>query len=292
MTSRAKSGALADVRRDECTARPAAEPRSGSTGILTRLGLPTLWGKDVQGAWRVTRYSIVPIIEHVLVPGSFAYGSDMVPLTGGAVIAANHLSAVDPMLVGAFSHRTIWFMTKAELFRKRIVGEVFSFVGGFSVDRAGTDIGAMRVAHDLAAEGHLVGMFPEGTRQRLGYPANRVHGGALSIARRAHVPVIPCGIESFQWSLTNRRACCVVFGEPMFTEGFSSEREYRNAPSELHAEIVTLWREAATAVQQGFPPSTSGGLKRCDVPAPKDFHVVEAPRRATATFSSSRGVRH
>src|SRR5439155_890602 len=68
-------------------------------------------------------------------------------------------------------------------------------------------------------EGHVVGMFMEGTRQKLGYPGT-AHAGAAMVAMQEGVPVIPVGIDTFGWSLSNRRPFAVAFGEPMDLAGF------------------------------------------------------------------------
>ena len=94
--------------------------------LLTRLGIPWLWGGDVEKGWVFMRYNVVPITAMILAPHSCAYGADRIPATGGAVLAANHLSAIDPPLVGSFSRRALWYMMKAELLDIPIVGEALT----------------------------------------------------------------------------------------------------------------------------------------------------------------------
>jgi hypothetical protein len=62
--------------------------------ILTRLGVPWLWGADVEKGWVFMRFNVVPITTRLLAPGSYSYGLDRLPETGGAVLAVNHLSAI------------------------------------------------------------------------------------------------------------------------------------------------------------------------------------------------------
>ena len=245
--------------------------------VLARLGLPRIWGSDVEGAWSFMRYWLAPATM-ALAP-SHAHGGDRMPLAGGAVLAANHLSAVDPPLLGIFSRRTVWYMTKAELLAVPVIGELFTFAGGFPIRRGQGDRDGIRLARELVRDGRVVGIFAEGTRQRLGYPGP-IHPGAVMIAMQESVPVVPVALESFGWSLGNRRPCCVVFGEPMrFDEYARNGRGYREASQVLQAEIVRLWRQAAEAVAAGFPPTLPDGTSRWEWVRPgKDVRAAAAPR--------------
>jgi 1-acyl-sn-glycerol-3-phosphate acyltransferase len=251
--------------------------------FFTRLGVPLLWGADVENAWVFMRFHVVPIITRVMTPGSCAYGVSRLPADGGAVLAANHLSAIDPALVGSFSSRALWYMTKAELLEMPFVGEALSWTGAFPIRRGESDREGLRKARELVREGRIVGVFVEGTRQRFGYPADEIHAGALSIAVREGVPVIPCAVESFGWSRKNRRACCVVYGERISLAGIPANgRGYRAAAEITRREIFRLWRQAAEAVSAGFPATLPDGTRRESWPRAWDFHRVRpAPRRVS-----------
>jgi 1-acyl-sn-glycerol-3-phosphate acyltransferase len=103
----------------------------------------------------------------------------------------------------------------------------------------------------------------EGTRQKLGYPGEAKVGGVM-IAMQEGVPVVPCGVETFKWNAkTNRRACAIVWGDPIPTEGFSRDRPGYDALTELVTEeILRLWRLASEAVKNDFPRVLSDGTKR------------------------------
>lgn len=250
-------------------------------GFFTRLGVPWLWGADVEKAWVAMRFNVVPITTMWLAPGSFAYGRDRIPLAGGAVLAVNHLSAIDPPLVGSFSNRAIWYMMKSELLRIPVVGEALTWTGGFPIRRGESDRDGLRKALELVREGHVIGVFVEGTRQRFGYPGP-VLAGAATIAMKAAVPVIPCGLESFGWSRRNRRACCVVYGEPIGFDGLPKNgRGYKEASEILRLEILRLWRQAAEAVADGFPAELPDGTRRYSWPRARDFRPARTPRRVS-----------
>ena len=230
--------------------------------LLTRLGVPKLWREDPEVLWPVLRRTAAPVV--LWLAPTYAYGAERVPSRGGGVVAVNHLSAIDPPLVGATCPRTVYFMTKAELLAMPLVGEALSWTGAFPVRRGEGDRESLRQARRIAGEGHLVGVFVEGTRQRFGYPG-RVLPGGMMIALQEGVPVIPCGVHSFGWSRKNRQPCAVVWGEPLDLGDLPrSGQGYRDAAEIVGAEIFRLWRQAAVAVAAGFPLETPDGARRTE----------------------------
>lgn len=219
--------------------------------------------RSPEAGWRVGRL-FVPRIAVWLAPAA-GYGVDRVPLEGGGVVAANHFSAIDHPLIGGFSPRTIYFLAKAELMEVPVVGWSLRSLGVFGVRRGEGDRDALRHARQIAREGNLVGVHLEGTRQRFGHPGP-MHPGGLMIALQEGVPVIPCGLDTFGWSPTNRRKCAVVWGEPMELDGLPRNRKgYAEAAEIVGAEIVRLWRLAAQASEAGLPPELPDGARRSGI---------------------------
>ena len=230
--------------------------------LLTRLGIPKLWRGDSEVLWHYMRYFVAP--PTTWLAGSYGYGVERVPLSGGAVVAANHLSAIDHALIGLFSPRAIHYMAKAELMGMPVVGEVLSWAGTFAVRRGERDLEALRHARRLVRAGHVLGIHIEGSRQRLGYPGPPRPGAAI-IAVQEGVPLVPCGLETFRWSLRNRRPCSLVWGEPIRTDGFARTRQgYVEATKVVHREVVRLWRQAAEAIVAGFPARLPDGTARSE----------------------------
>jgi 1-acyl-sn-glycerol-3-phosphate acyltransferase len=247
--------------------------------FLTRLGIPRLWRRDPEVLWPRMRWFVAPVTT-ALAPSS-AYGTERVPASGGGVIASNHLSAIDPPLVGALCPRSIFYMAKAELLGLPIVGEVLQWTGAFPVRRGEGDRESVRQAREIAREGHMVGVFVEGTRQRLGYPG-RVLPGAMMIALQEGVPVVPCGVYSFGWSLRNRMSCAVVWGEPIDLSGLPrSGRGHRRAAEIVSGEILRLWRQAGEAVAADFPEALPDGALRVG-PAYRPLRVPTMPSPSTS----------
>jgi 1-acyl-sn-glycerol-3-phosphate acyltransferase len=228
--------------------------------MLTELGLYKLLSEDPERAWPFTRLWL-PAILLLIAPG-YGYGGERMPTSGGAVMAANHFSAVDPPLIGIYSLRTIYYMTKTELLERAVVGELLRWLGSFGVRRGESDRDSLRVARWAIQEGHVVGMFMEGTRQRFGYPGP-VHPGAAMLAIREGVPVIPCGLDTFGWSLRNPRPCSLVFGDAIDLGALPANgRGYKEGARVIETEIIRLWRQAARAVADGFPVELPDGTRR------------------------------
>lgn len=215
--------------------------------------------RRVETGWWVAR-RIVPHVTLLLAPAK-SYGAERVPATGGGVIAANHFSAIDHPLIGSFCPRTMYFLAKAELLEVPVVGLALRWLGVFGVRRGESDREALRRARELVRAGELVGVHLEGTRQRFGHPGLMLPGG-LMIAMQEAAPVIPCGIDTFGWSPTNRRPCALVWGEPISLDDLPRNRKgYAEAAERVGAEIVRLWRQAAEAAAAGLPPELPDGTR-------------------------------
>jgi 1-acyl-sn-glycerol-3-phosphate acyltransferase len=125
------------------------------------------------------------------------YGLENVP-EGGFVVAANHVSSVDPFILGMplWPPRVVRYMAKAELFTPWL-GWAMRAIGTFPVRRGEADSGAFRTAVKILQDGEIVGMFPEGTRAKKGRRkkfAPAPHTGTARIALAAGVPLVPAAI--------------------------------------------------------------------------------------------------
>jgi 1-acyl-sn-glycerol-3-phosphate acyltransferase len=137
-----------------------------------------------------------PLLERVF--RLRASGLENLPVEGGYVLAANHCSNFDPWPLGMplFPQRHLRFMAKSELFWPPL-GWVIDAGGGFPVRRGERDEEAIATAVRLCREGHVVAMFPEGTRRAKGLVKKheaRWRTGAARIALEAQVPLVPAAI--------------------------------------------------------------------------------------------------
>jgi 1-acyl-sn-glycerol-3-phosphate acyltransferase len=173
-------------------------------------------------------------------------GLDHVPREGGFVLAANHLSNLDPWAIGLplFPWRFLRFMGKSELFRWPL-GPILEAGGAFKVRRGQADVEAIETAVQLAREGHVVVMFPEGTRRKKGIVKKwqpRAHTGATRIALAAGVPLIPAAVKGTD-TLRRLGPLRVAYGPPLALEDLRDD-DPRDAAEEatdrLMAEIARL----------------------------------------------------
>ncbi len=147
-----------------------------------------------------------------------ASGRELLPAEGGYVLAAGHVSNFDPWALGLaiWPRRFLRFMAKSELFWFPL-GPLLRAGGAFKVYRGRTDTDAIATAVELAREGHVIAMFPEGTRRRKGlrkkYEA-QAHTGAARIALEAGVPLVPAGIKGTD-GLARLRPLRVRYGAPI-----------------------------------------------------------------------------
>lgn len=165
-----------------------------------------------------------------------AYGKENLPTSGGYVLAAGHVSNLDPWPLGLalWPHRFLRFMAKSELFWFPL-GVLVSGGGGFKVRRGQADIEAIDTAVALAREGHVIAMFPEGTRRRKGLRKTReaqAHTGAARIALAADVPLVPAGIRGTD-GLRSVQPWRVRYGVPIET------RDLRELPPGEAARAAT-----------------------------------------------------
>lgn len=190
--------------------------------------------------WAVGRVTIGTAVK--LVAPLRVYGAERVPQTGGLVVASNHFSWIDPPALGAACPRTLYYMAKVEAHRVPGLGELMRAFGAFSVRRGESDRDAVRTMRQIVRDGHALGLFVEGTRQRSGVPGP-VQPGAAMVAINEGVPVIPVALQgSDSWRLGNFHPVSLAWGLPLDFAGLPrGGKGYREASVEIEREIRRLW---------------------------------------------------
>ncbi|WP_226579384.1 lysophospholipid acyltransferase family protein [Halobacillus litoralis] len=154
-------------------------------------------------------------------------GKKNIPKEGPVIICSNHISNIDPPVVGITSSRNIYFLAKEELFKNPVIGGILKKVHAFPIKRGMRDRNALRKGLDILKEGHALGLFPEGTRQKNGEIGQGLAGAGF-FALRSEAAIVPCAIvgpyEKF-------KPLKVVYGEPI------DMSEYRK--QKASAQVVT-----------------------------------------------------
>jgi 1-acyl-sn-glycerol-3-phosphate acyltransferase len=151
-----------------------------------------------------------------------AYGGENVPASGAVIIACNHVSYLDPPIVGAFCPRRIHYMAKRELFRIPLLGSVIRALGAYPVDREGSAASAIKRSVEILRRGEAVGIFPEGARNRMGLIQAR--RGVALLAAHANAPVVPAAITGSSQAIRLARIK-VLFGPPLHLESAKPTKE-------------------------------------------------------------------
>ena len=147
-----------------------------------------------------------------------ATGIENVPRSGGFVLAASHLSNLDPWALGIplFPRRWLRFMAKSELYWWPL-RLLLDAVGAFPVHRGEGDVEAIATAVALVRAGEAVVMFPEGTRRKKGLRKKfqpRAHTGAARIAFEAEASLVPAAISGTD-RLARLAPFRVAYGAPV-----------------------------------------------------------------------------
>jgi 1-acyl-sn-glycerol-3-phosphate acyltransferase len=122
-------------------------------------------------------------------------GEENVPAQGPAVVAANHPSYLDPILLSLQVRRPIYFMAWDAMFRVPLLGALMRVFGAFPVDvRPGKGREAYARAKALVESGEVVGLFPEGHRSPSGWMEPRLREGAARLAWETGAPLVPATI--------------------------------------------------------------------------------------------------
>jgi 1-acyl-sn-glycerol-3-phosphate acyltransferase len=193
-------------------------------------------------------YVLVAALSWPVLYGLFrlrARGREHLP-EGGYVLAANHNSNFDPWPLGMplFPRRYLRFMGKSELFWTPFK-QFATAAGAFPVRRGERDTVAIDTAIELCREGHVVVMFPEGTRRKKGLRKRHeatAKTGAARIALEAGVPLVPAGIAGTD-RLSRLARLRVAYGDPVFLDdlaGLEPRAAAELATERLMAEIHRL----------------------------------------------------
>ncbi|MXY93237.1 MAG: 1-acyl-sn-glycerol-3-phosphate acyltransferase [Caldilineaceae bacterium SB0670_bin_27] len=222
---------------------------------------------DASGLWKFCHAALT--VLRPLFCSLRVEGVENVPLKGGVVLACNHPGGMDCFVMGFASPRQVFYMAKRELFNIHpVVTFLLYRIGAFPINRGARDIEAIEYSVELLKQGRIVGMFPEGTRNR-GRPMRRGKSGAVRIAIEAGVPVVPVAVLEIPHLHKNwlnpfkRTQLSVQFGQPVLFPAGSME-DVQDYTTEIMLEVARMmppelrgyYGEAPAPSQDGTPPRT------------------------------------
>ncbi|MET3696133.1 1-acyl-sn-glycerol-3-phosphate acyltransferase [Bacillus oleivorans] len=171
-------------------------------------------------------------------------GKENIPKEGGVLLCSNHISNLDPPVVGITCPRPISFMAKAELFNSPLFGKILKKVHAFPVKRGMSDREALRMGLKSLKDGHVLGLFPEGTRSKTGELGKGLAGAGF-FAMRTDAKVVPCAIIG-DYKFWGRIK--VIYGKPI---DFEEMREKKVSAEEATDHIMSAIKSLLDTYKQG-----------------------------------------
>jgi 1-acyl-sn-glycerol-3-phosphate acyltransferase len=171
-------------------------------------------------------------------------GREHIPAEGGVILACNHVSNLDPIVLGVGSQRHVGFMAKRELFAVPFLGRLLKLLLVIPLKRESADRSAIKESIRRLRQGHVVALFPEGTRVK---PEEVVaaKAGVGFLAQTLGVPVIPAYIRGTDaaWPrgavFPRPHTVAITFGERIAIDASAT---YAEAAEQVMASIRRLSR--------------------------------------------------
>lgn len=195
----------------------------------------------------------VGVALKILSPRFKVTGRGNLPRRGAMIFAPNHLSDVDPLLMGYAALRPMAFMAKKPLFDIPLLAFLMRLANAFPVDQSSPDRAALRYSEEQLKMGRSLVIFPEGECSRSGELQQLMPGAAL-LALKCNVPVIPVGIVNSNQLMPYGKVI------PRFT---FSKVQVNFAPPLMTDDLKGLRsREARTIFNQRLEAALRGAIKQ------------------------------
>jgi 1-acyl-sn-glycerol-3-phosphate acyltransferase len=214
-------------------------------------------------------HAVVRPVYRLLTPVAVV-GAEHLPSSGPVIVAANHISFFDTIVLMLSVPRRTYFIGKAEYMSSWTTRRLFPALGLIPIERAAARqaMAALDVAVSALTEGHVLGIYPEGTRSRDGL-LHRGHTGVAQLAMMSGAPIVPVGLVG-----TDRiqpvgarvprpfRRATIRFGPPIdpAAYGGSARRRRQQLTSDLMESIRLLCgRPTSDDFSSDEPPLIRGG---------------------------------
>jgi 1-acyl-sn-glycerol-3-phosphate acyltransferase len=157
------------------------------------------------------------------------YGMEHIPATGGVLIVSNHQGNLDPVMLAVRLKRPLNYIAKSQLFESAWSAWLLRTLNAFPVRLGAGDVSAVKETIHRLQQGHLLNLYPEGTRTENGQ-IGKLRKGVALIVRRAGTPIVPAVIVgSFEaWPIHCKTFRCwpvrIKFGPPMDLAGLEPDQ--------------------------------------------------------------------
>lgn len=183
-------------------------------------------------------------LMHILHPVKFV-GVENIPDGGGYIMAANHISILDPFYVALGSQKELYYMAKSDLYEKKRMAKFLTKMNAFPVKRDSFDLTAIKTAISIIDEGKILGIFPEGKVNLNSDNPQQSKQGIAFIAEKCRCGVLPACLYNTRGRKLFTRLT-VRFGEFIpYDELFSAEKSkkenYKDASDLVIKKITELW---------------------------------------------------
>ena len=174
-----------------------------------------------------------------------SFGEENIPQKGAFILAANHISALDPVMIISRCPRTLHFMAKDELFKNPVFASFLKKMNVFPVKRQTSDKRALEFAKRIISSGWVLGIFPEGSRIKDASP-KRAKNGVSYLAAKTKADVLPVSIYKAPGARKLRPQITIRFGKLIKNSelGFSdeySQQKIRESSEKIMSAITALW---------------------------------------------------
>lgn len=169
-------------------------------------------------------------------------GTENIPQDRALVMASNHRSYADPVILTMPMKRPVTYMAKEELFKNKLFGWFITRLGAFPVKRGGGDMQVIDDSVAILNSGRNLVIFPEGTRSKDGKVGNGKTGVAL-IAAKSGADVLPCGIIFEGEKLHFRSKLTLRFGKVIPAEEIAVEDASPKSLKEVKKRIMSAITE-------------------------------------------------
>lgn len=198
-------------------------------------------------------------------------GHEHVPADGPLIVACNHASHLDPMILGPTFERPLHYMARRTLFDVPVFNWLIRANQAFPLNREGDTREALRTFGDLLAKNQAVVMFPEGTRSLDGIFGETKPGVGM-LAQRNQAPITPVFIwGSFQsWprgrSFPRRHRLKAFIGPTIHPDPKAGRKEEQLRLSAATDDAIRLLERQAWEGEAGVPEKLLARWNGCETP--------------------------